>query len=215
MKLFQEVINSQLLKPAENLSTLALLNTEKGDVNTGKNHEQDGGLPGLPHLDVGSSPPKTGFPKTGFGASKKDDVSDPSVTEQEVLAISKIDAQQHEQTNGSTLNTHRPFSTLKTNAGQLLRPPSQSAPQLISRSSHLLTIKWNPWTIPSDAGTIDEGTAIEYGLEWREGGSTNAGPWNFVPVVLKTCEATKRNLKPATQYSFRIRARMVAFSNHG
>jgi hypothetical protein len=72
-----------------------------------------------------------------------------------------------------------------------------------------LTIKWSPWVVVSEAGLVMSNAGIEYGLEWREGSGESAGPWNQVPVVLKACEATKRNLRPSTSYCFRVRARLV------
>jgi hypothetical protein len=120
----------------------------------------------------------------------------------------KIEPKQ-QLTSESPMNLARsPPHPKGTTQGQVLQPPSLSAPQLVSRSSHLLTIKWNPWTI-FDAGVVPDSSAIEYGMEWREGSGASAGPWNSVPAVLKACEATKRSLKPSTPYSFRIRARLV------
>ena len=104
---------------------------------------------------------------------------------------------------------NRPSMSGHNAHNQQLLLPAISSPQLVSRSSHLLTVKWNPWILPPDASENTVSSVIEYGLEWQEGGTVAGSAWNALPVILKACEATKRNLKPATSYSFRVRARLV------
>lgn len=99
------------------------------------------------------------------------------------------------------------FQQIEVKSVQLLRP-AMSGPQLVSRSMTELTIKWNPW-VPKQQDEQSEDLKVEYALEWQQG-SGHDGVWSTVPGVLHECEATRKNLRPSTPYSFRVRARLVS-----
>lgn len=52
---------------------------------------------------------------------------------------------------------------------------------------------------------------VEYALEWQQGNGQD-GVWSTVPGILQDCEVTRRNLRPSTSYSFRVRARLVSYN---
>ena len=88
-----------------------------------------------------------------------------------------------------------------------LKQPVRSAPQLVHKSPHELVIKWDPWTSVSQKGK--QTVQIEYEVDWKEGRGPG-GSWNSFASTTRACEARKRNLAPATWYSFRVRARQVS-----
>ncbi len=99
------------------------------------------------------------------------------------------------------------FQQIEAKSAQLVRP-AMSAPQLVSRSTTELTIRWNPWTTKQSEEQSDP-AAVEYSVEWQQG-SGHDGAWSTVPGVLDACELTRKNLRPSTTYSFRVRARLVS-----
>jgi hypothetical protein len=99
------------------------------------------------------------------------------------------------------------FQQIEVKSLQLLRP-AMSGPQLVSRSMTELIIRWQPWVLKLQ-DEQSEDLKVEYALEWQQG-SGHDGVWSTVPGVIQECEVTRKNLRPSTAYSFRVRARLVS-----